>query len=243
MRFIWILLAAMLPVPVLAEIQLSLSQARCLPGDVIELHAESSFAKLATFELKLPQQDALHLVAHQRQPVSYTKGVYSQKDVWVLQPLYAGTVELSGVVALVDQGGELAELELPTQILEVERAADTADNFMPEALPDDVAASGTGRIVWILLPVVLAVVAFAVAMLRNKREEAKTCAIEERPTLDSLKAAVLAGELPDGWVELILADDTLMLSEDLRTALERAAYGQGTDLVRLQELLGKEGTL
>lgn len=226
----------LLPLFCFAGIELSLSKTQCQPGDVIELHAVSSFDDLVTYEIKLPQHEALHLVAHQRQPVDYADGDYRKKDVWVLQPVRSGEIELSGIKAFVQKGGVVSELDLPKQVIDVQPYAAARDDFTPEALPDvEEVELGASRFL-ILLLILGGVVVVALVFTRKPAiEESDSLVV---PTLEDLKAALAAGEVPTELVEQLVEDKSLVVSKELRAAMERAVYGQ--DASALKAILEKE---
>lgn len=239
MRVLCLLFVALLPVALFAGIELSLSRSSCQPGDIVELHAVSSFEELTSFELKLPRHEALHLVAHQRQPVNYVDGVYSQKSIWVLQPMRSGQIEFSGIQAIVTREEGSTELELPSQTIEVVGYAGVDASLTAEQLPDGMPRNESTVTVGFLLLFAL-VVAVVAAWLFKRRSETIDIVAEEAPALDDLRAALSAGQVPDGLLEALLTDDSLQLSDELRAAMERAAYGAGDALNELDQILGKE---
>lgn len=232
-------LAATLLFPLLASasIELSLSHSQCQPGDVIELQAESSFEELVTYELKFPQHDALHLVAHQRQPVIYADGFYSQKDVWVLQPVNSGSIEINGIKAIVQKGDVVSELDLPKQVIEVLPYAATNEDFSPEPLPIETPSVQKMSKVLILLLVCCALVVVIVLFIIRKPRVAEADQ-DAAPTLDDLKAALASGEAPVELVEQLLNDQSIVISDELRSAMERTVYRQ--DASELKAILEKE---
>lgn len=226
----------LLPIAAFANIELSLSETQCQPGDVIELHAESSFDELVTYEIKLPQHEALHLVAHQRQPVDYADGNYRKKDVWVLQPMRSGEIELSEIKAFVQKDGVVSELDLPKQVIDVQAYAAAKDDFTPEALPDVKEVEQGGARFLVLLFILGGVV--VVALVFARKPSIEKSAPEAAPTLVDMKAALVSGEIPSELIEQLLADESIAVSEELRTAMERAVYGQ--DVSALKSLLERE---
>lgn len=227
-------LAATLLFPLLASasIELSLSHSQCQPGDVIELHAESSFEELVTYELKFPQHDALHLVAHQRQPVIYADGVYSQKDVWVLQPVQSGTVEINGIKAIVQKGDVVSKLDLPKQVIEVLPYTVSSEDFTPEPLP--AAAASEQKMSKILILLILGstlIIVVVLFIIRKPRVEVSEQ--DSAPTLDDLKTALASGEAPVELVEQLLNDDSIVISDELRVAMERTVYRQDTSALKV----------
>lgn len=233
--FCIIAVAFLFPLFASASIELTLSRVQCQPGDVVELHAESSFDELTIYELKLPQHDALHLVAHQRQPIEYADGVYSQKDVWVLQPVRSGEIELSGIKAFVKKGDVIEELELPNQSIEVLAYVARNDDFTPEPLPG-FKIEGSGSKLWIFF---LVVGVFVVGFLLCFRKRPVVELVQDtEPTLADLNAALSTGEMPIDLIEQLLADESLSVSAKLRSAMERAVYRN--DASDLKDVLGKE---
>lgn len=227
----------LLPLFCFAGIELSLSETQCQPGDVIELYAESSFGELVIYEIKLPQHEALHLVAHQRQPVDYADGDYRKKDVWVLQPMRSGEIELSGIKAFVQKDGVVSELDLPKQVIDVQAYAAAKDDYTPEALPN-VGEVELGPSKFPILVLILGVVFVALALVFTRKPSIDKFAPEAAPTLVDLKATLVSGEFRSELIEQLLADESTALSEELRTAMERAVYGQ--DVSALKSLLEKE---
>ncbi|MEO0510774.1 MAG: hypothetical protein AAF065_13055 [Verrucomicrobiota bacterium] len=221
------------PFSVDASIQLSLSRAQCQPGDVVELYAESAFEELRTFELKLPQHEALHLVAHQRQPVLYADGIYRQKDIWVLQAKKVALIELAGVVAIIQAGETISEVKLPVQRLEVIPYGSIEERFELELLTEEDPAQEEGSAVWWIA--LLAVSGLTIATIYFVSNKPEPIADESAaPTLDDLRAAFASGDLSVDLVEQLLAEESPSISEDLYRAMERFVYGGDSSALVIQ---------
>lgn len=221
------------------EVKLSWSQPQCQPGDAIELRAEGLFNKLASYELHLPRTEALHLVAHQRQPVHYADGVYTQRDVWVLQPLRAGTIKLDDIKMTVRQGEEVRQETRAVPALEVLPYGASLDEAAPEPLPEPKMMPKERSWAWLWLAGAGALVLLVLAF-RPKTKMAEPSQ-STRPGLADLQLALERGPLPAGLIEQLLADESLTLSRDLRGAMERAAYGhREADEKLLRSLLQEE---
>ena len=126
-------------------IVLTLSPSECQAGDVIELHARMTRSDYAEFELKLPKIEALHFVAYQQSPITYSKGFYSQSAVWVFQPTRSGDIEWDSIRALIKQGEQSREFKLPALRLSVLPYTDTEDLTTPELLPEEPKNSSSER--------------------------------------------------------------------------------------------------
>ena len=212
------------PLGVFAQVELSLSHSQCYPGDVIQLKAVSSFEEFATFELKLPQHDALHLVANQTQVVGYNDGIYSQEEVWVLQPKHSGMIQLKEVKAILSMAGSSIKLNLPRQEITVLPYAETADRPEPQALPETLPGKvQKSRLLWVLLFSALFLV-FVLLFVRARGRKP----LEDLPdgdlTRDDLRAMMARGEVPTRLIERLLTDDSQSIPAETRIAMERAVY-------------------
>lgn len=220
-------------------VELSWSRTECYPGDTVELRASGAFSELSTYELRLPQHEALHLVAHQRQPVHYEDGVYLQRDVWVLQPLYSGTIELGEILVLVRQGGELSEELRAVPPLTVQSYVDYSDSPEPQPLPEDRIAGAQEFGAWLVgLFGLLAVGLFFV--LRFRKAGRELVAESQEASLADVRAALVGGMVPVELIEQLLADQSVSLSTNVRAAFEGAVYGKLNDTETLVEVLDRE---
>lgn len=223
-----------------AGIDVSFSHSTCRPGDVIELRAVSAFDQLTSFELKLPQHAALHLVAHQRQPIMYWQGEYTQEDVWVLQPMHSGVIHLEGLRALVSQGGVLTDQELPDVSLEVLPYEDIGGAQAPVLLSDNSVTHVSGRLsyTWVLL---MASGGVIIALLyRFKKKPSPRVQGQESFSLAVLMSELERGSMPLDFIEQLLSDDQVVLSTALRVEMERAVYRLDSNAERLKMLLRTE---
>ncbi len=240
MRTLWMILSC-LPLWLLAYpqgVEFGWSRSECSPGDVIELRASGAFSELSSYELRLPQHEALHLVAHQRQPVLYKNGVYTQEDVWVLQPLYSGTIELKEIQVRIHQAGEVSEELRAVPPLTVLPYSEQTDGNDAERLPDVVLEQGAASPWWLLL--LLALLPLALFCIRRSRA-VKDDLTEEAPvTLATVLAELEQGSIPHERIEYLLAAEGDRLASETRVALERVTYGQQSDAAELAKLLREE---
>lgn len=233
----------LLPIVAIAyprEVEFGWSQSECRPGDVIELRASGVFDELTSYELRLPQHKNLHLVAHQRHPVHYEDGVYSQRDVWLLQPKAAGTIQLETVRVILRTGGAVTEEERAVPALLVEAYSDPADSNAPQLLGDDEATTEeTAPIWWVIL---LLAVAPVVLLFRYLRKQELADAPEQVSvvSLATVRSSLAEGTVPVEQIERLLADGSQQLSASQRVALESAIYGQSADVAALLAQLAKE---
>lgn len=215
------------------------SDLECQPGDVVELRAIGAFNELTSYELRLPQHDALHLVAHQRQPVHYQDGVYTQHDVWVLQPLYAGAIQLDEIRVIVRQGEIVREELRSVPALIVSTYGASADGQEAQVLPEPVASVESGMPVWSLLLIVVVPVCVCAFMLRKGRGESLIDA-PESVSLETVRSSLAHGNVPAGDIEQLLADTSQSLTDQQRAALERAIYSRSVDAAALHAELDQE---
>lgn len=240
MRYLWIILSCV-PLWLFAYpqgVEFGWSHSECSPGDVIELRASGAFNELSSYELRLPQHDALHLVAHQRHPVLYQDGVYTQRDVWVLQPLYSGTIELQAINVRIHQGGEASEELRSVSALTVLPYAEQTDSNEAQTLPAAIVAQEAASLWWWLL---LALLPLALFFMRRGRAVADGRLEEQQVTLATVLAELERGSLPLERIEQLLSAKGHTLAPEIRVALERAVYRQGVDTAELTTLLRQEG--
>ncbi|MGZ0709604.1 hypothetical protein ACWPKO_14845 [Coraliomargarita sp. W4R53] len=218
-------------------IVLTLSQTECYPGDVIELHAQMTRADYAEFELKLPKVAALHFVAQQQSPITYSKGFYWQSAVWIFQPVRSGSIEWSGIRAQIQQGEIETEYELSTLKLEVLPYAITVDDATPEALPLDSEFNTTGQHpLWLYLLIGIGILYYAL------RLQSKSPVSEAAPkaSLADLQLALKSDTVPVALIEQMLADPTNTFSPELRMAMEAAVYKPQADPQALRTAIEQE---
>lgn len=232
------------PLCVLAKsehgITLTLSQTECYPGDLFELHAEMTRADYAEFELKLPKLAALHFVAQQQSPITYSKGIYWQNAVWIFQPLRAGSIEWIGIRAQVKQGEIENEYELPPLQLEVLSYANTEDAPTPEALPLDSEFKAAGQpSLWLYL----LLTAGGLGILYYALRQQSKAAISEctpKASLTELQLSLKADIVPVALIEQLLAEPASTFSAELRMAMEAAVYKPQADPQALRTAIEKE---
>lgn len=235
------ILVLMLPFSAFASIDLSLSSKSCLPGDLIELRAESSFKELTQFELKFPKLDSVHIVAHERQPLRYEQGTYRQKDVWLFQPVEPGKIGFEGLKAVLQEGAESSEWAFETlPVLTVSSYPESNDGVSAEQLPvaTVVQAPAGNWIVWLISIVLSVGVIVSVGLLLRK--DPIEDATETRVDLKTLLFELEAERLPLDLCEALLADESLQLSGRLRLEMERFVYSKSTSTKELKVLLKEE---
>jgi len=221
-------------------IELTLSQTECSPGDVIELHAEMTRSDYAEFELKLPKNEALHFVTEQRSPINYSKGFYRQSAVWVFQPVRSGTIEWSGIRAVIKQGEKATEYELPPLQLEVRAYPSKEDSLKPERLPIITQRhEQANHYVW--LAALLGVLGLGI-LYYSLRGKSKNNAAAALPavSLENLLRALQSDTIPSDLIEELLTDEKTVLAPALRTALEAALYNPKANREALRSEIVKE---
>lgn len=222
-------------------IELSWSQAECRPGDVVELLASRIFDELTTYELRLPQHEALHLVAHQRQPVHYKGGVYRQNAVWILQPLNAGLIELENIRVILKQGDFETERFRGVPPLRVNAYSLSEDTDAPEPLPEPEVSQVAGRSAWFWL--VLAIPPVIWLLVRYRKRPAPESKCVRSISLEGICSVLVEGGLPIHDIEHVLTNERQSLTPEQRTALERAIYSPSTDPAALYaELVEERGS-
>lgn len=221
------------------EINTEWSKADCLPGDVVELRVSVSSDHVTSFDLKLPANDALEWVAHDRGPLLYQAGIYSQKDVVIAQPTRAGTIQLKDLHAIVQDGEIKTDRTLTVQALVVGTYGATEDTYNPEPLPVAKTRGKTSR--WAVLWIGLCLLALAllVRVFRKKPQQVVT-QTESPPLLVELAGLLENRDVAVAPIEKLLVERRQEFSGDLRVALERFVYGGSRDLDGLRVLLGKE---
>lgn len=231
----------LLPFSVFAGIDLSLSSKSCLPGDMIELRAESSFDELTHFELSFPSLDSVHVVAHQRQPLRYEQGMYRQQDVWLFQPVAPGEIGFEGLKALLQQGIEESEWTFEAlPVLTVLPYPESNDGAAAEQLPGAsvVTVPATNWLIWLLGIVLSVSVIVSVGLLLRKKPVVE--AAEAGVNLKTLLLELEAEAVPLDLCEVLLADESLQMSDRLRLELERLVYAKSSDVEALRALLKEE---
>lgn len=222
-------------------IVLTLSQTECKPGDVIELRAQMTRSDYAEFELKLPKIEALHFVTQQQSPIQYSKGFYWQSCVWIFQPIHSGSIEWQGIRALIKQGEDETEYELPPLQLTVLPYANTADSLDPEPLPATITSpSAEPRPFWIYLLIGTGALAILYFALRQRPQTDNGTQKQSANLLELQQAIATSDDLPIDMIEQILDDDAIQVSPELRTALEAAVYQAHADPAALRAAIQKE---
>ncbi|MGZ0654970.1 hypothetical protein ACWPKS_05125 [Coraliomargarita sp. W4R72] len=242
--YIFSLCLTLSPICMLANsehgIVLTLSQTECYPGDVIELHAQMTRADYAEFELKLPKVAALHFVAQQQSPITYSKGFYWQSAVWIFQPVRSGSIEWSGIRAQLKHGEIETEYELPPLKLEVSPYAITEDDATPEALPLDSELNTDGQHpLWLYLLIGIGGLGILYSALRL---QSKSPVSEAAPkaSLAELQQALKSDTVPVALIEQLLADPANTFSRELRLAMEAAVYKPQADPQALRTAIEQE---
>ncbi len=219
-------------------LELTLAPEECGPGDMVELHARMRRPEFTEFELKIPENESIHMVARENGKVTYQNGVYSQDATWTFQPVEAGTIELTGIVASIKHGGMIEEVALPAPKLVVSGDAAPMDSSDPLPLPKP--DKRTTIYAWIIPALAAVVVAILLVMKFRKKPEIVLGALEKpAPDIAALRAALASGEWPIAMIEGILAgnDD---LAPQVRMEMERAIYSPVSRRAELQELLERE---
>ncbi|WPJ95673.1 hypothetical protein SH580_19835 [Coraliomargarita algicola] len=219
-------------------IVLSLSPTECHPGDLVELHAQMTRSDYAEFELKLPKMPALHFVAQQQSPITYSQGFYRQSAVWIFQPTRSGKIEWSGIHARLEQGAHESEHTLAPLTLEVLPYASTEDPLTPEPLPADSEANEARQTpLWLYLLIVLGGIGILYYALRPKSKQPAN-KITPKPGLNELQQALKSDTIPVTLIEQLLPDPSL--SHQLRMTMEAALYNPKADPQTLRAAIEKE---
>jgi hypothetical protein len=219
-------------------VELSLTPQECGPGDMVELHARMRRPDFAEFELRMPENESIHFVARENGKVIYQAGLYSQDATWTLQPVEAGTIELSGIIASIKHGGMIEEVALPAPKLVVR--GDAAPMDSPDPLPLPKPDKATAISAWII-PALAAVVVVILLVRRFRKKPEIVLGDLEMPATDiaALRSALIRGEWPIGMIEGILAgsDD---LAPHVRMEMARSIYSPVSRRAELQALLERE---
>ncbi len=233
-----------LPINLSAEIDLQLSRSSHFPGDIIRLEASRVAPEMATFELKIPAQDKLHLVAHQREPVDFHNGKYRQKDVWIFQTMAAGIIQLDGIKAIIRQGAAESVESLSSlsfEVLTYDLATPPSD--APEPLPTSTELSPTSNLVAALTALVAIVLIGGIIwwIRRGKMQPLKEVSpASQRAKLQDILADLQYGDIPVDQMEQLLADPETTVSPPTRAAMEQAVYGSGLSKDSLLTLIEQE---
>ncbi|MGD9419668.1 MAG: hypothetical protein Q7R22_012080 [Verrucomicrobiota bacterium JB025] len=220
------------------EVNLHLAPTECRPGDVVTLTATLSSPELAEFELKLPKNDALHLASREQLPVTYQHGTYTQKSIWLLQPVRSGTITLDGLTATITRAGQSTDLPLPPQTLTVASYPTTTLPETPLPLPQSPAPGTHTLLITTTTLVVVAILTALALRLRRKPETTGEQTITP-PTLDQIRQSLATGTLPTADIEHLLQHpDTFPTT--LRPTLEQAVYSRSTDPATLLATINKE---
>ncbi|MGJ8638794.1 MAG: hypothetical protein ACSHYA_05330 [Opitutaceae bacterium] len=228
----------------LSNLKVWLEPTACLPGDVVELHAELSSEAFAEFELKVPKNESLHFVNQHSLPTDYDGARYVQKTIWTLQSVTSGTVELKDIVAIIHKDGTINEHTLATQTLKVGAYDSIEDANTPLPLPAATARGEDAKhslALFVLAAITIAgVIYFLARKQTNKADDHIPQATQ--PSLEDLEQALKTGEIPTGMIESILCNATIQLSDDARRLFEQAAYhtSKKTSTSDLMTVLEKE---
>ncbi|MEM0967459.1 MAG: hypothetical protein AAGJ81_15030 [Verrucomicrobiota bacterium] len=239
MKWLCLVVAVWLPGKLFGGIELSVSPSVCHPGDTVEVSAEASFEEFAEVRLRIPEFDSFHTVSYLREPLQYEAGRFSQRIVWVFQPVHSGVFSLEGLEATIQRGNQTESLELPSVGLEVIRSSENTDGFQPELLGTKMVEGGAGYLWWVFLSLILAIVLVVIFLWVRGRivEESRE---DPGDRLFELEMA-LEGETPSLQViESILEDGSLRFGDELRQAMEQAVYGRSVDFDLVRELVEKE---
>ncbi|MEM1157892.1 MAG: hypothetical protein AAF649_07955 [Verrucomicrobiota bacterium] len=197
-------------------------------------------SEFASFNLAIPENPALHLVASQKRPLRYENGRYLQNEIWIVQPKVAGLLRIEGIRAIVNRPTGEKAVALPAIELTVRSYGSVEDNFAPAPLPEVGEFIYTKASLSLAIALALMVMGILTACLikRNKDEPD-----EIRPTtaaLARLKAALTTDDIPVALIESTLNDASRTLSPELREALEHLAYSRSSNAKRVLELLDQE---
>ncbi len=221
------------------KISVEWSVKNCLPGDVVTLKARLTSKNVAGFDLKLPADDAVEWVTHERGPLLYQAGVYTQEDRFVGQPTRPGTISLQGLHALVRDGEKISDEPLSAPSLIVGSFGDVADDFTPEPLPK-VAVTSARKGVWGILIATTTLVLGALTFLLRRKPKQVIAEVESQSILEEIEEILKEKNPPMIRIERFLAERSAGLSVELRKALEAAVYGKMADVGHLRGLLEKE---
>ena len=221
------------------EMTLGWSAKDCLPGDVMKLQVRITSSDVTGFDLKLPQDEAIEWLSHERGPLRYQSGIYSQEDSVVAQATHPGTLILNGLHALIRDGETTSDRSLSAPPLLVGSFGELADDFKPEPLLTKSAKTEMKHVWWLWITAGFLVVGGAVSIFRRKSPE-KMEEIAMSSVSAELAEWVDNTEMPVAKIERILAERSGELSVELREVLEAAVYGKMTDLKKICKLLERE---
>jgi len=104
------------------------------PGDLAALTVTMCNERYAQFEIKLPGDDRLRLIAMEPGVVELQNGSYLQQHRWILQAVSSGQVEWQQLQAEVRYPDKIETVKLAPVVLEIQ-AYDQVDTSMdPEVL-------------------------------------------------------------------------------------------------------------
>lgn len=232
----WGLLATLLTAA--PELAVNWSAQQCLPGDVITLRVKITNSEVTGFDLKLPISESIEWVSHERGPVRYESGVYSQEDTVVAQPKQPGTIHLNGLHAVVRDGEAMTNEILSAPPLMVGSFADLADDFTPELLPAREINVGMKRTWWLWGLACLVMVAVIFICRRKPAKAIQETAIKS--VSDEIAEILAPEKIALSRVERFLAERSNEISAEIRESLEAAVYGRAMDVELLRKQLELE---
>lgn len=221
------------------EITLDWSAKKCLPGDVVTLRVRVTSANITGFDLKLPNDEAVEWVSHERGPVLYRAGVYAQEDTVVAQPTHPGTIALKEIHAVVRDGETTSDQVLSLSTLVVGSFGDLTDDFKPEPLPAKTLDVGIKNVWWLWITAAFVGVGAMVFIFCREPPEIVE-KIEKKSVSEELVEIFQNEEIPLPQIERVLAERSPELSVEMRVALEEAVYRRTPDLKKIRMLLEME---
>ncbi|MEN8661533.1 MAG: hypothetical protein ACN4GF_09420 [Lentimonas sp.] len=229
-RIIYALIASIcLPAFLQAQdVKVWLEPTTCELGDPVELHAQLEGSEFAEFSLQIPKHEALYFVSQQSLPVSYNGETYLQKTVWQLQATTPGAIELTDILATIQSGAVTREQTIDPQVLTVTAYEATEDADSPLSLPYDTIRESeqSSFMAWIIASAAFAI-GLWVLFSRNKGSNTANANQASEPTLADLATELEAGRQALDMIESILNNPRIELSQEARSTLERAGYGNG----------------
>lgn len=214
------------------------------PGDVVEFRVEMSRKAWGQFDLQVPAHPGLHPIAVKKVPLVYADGLYQQRESLLCQPVSSGSLAIKGasVVMSTPEGSQTVELpDLMLRVLPFEHAQLTDE---PQPLPPN--QHPAERMMpafwfrWTAIVLCLLIWVVAIYFLRRKSTLRSEGSRQQIFQTSDVVQQLHTGEIPKHDLESLLNDPGLVLSEKLRTSIERAVYSRDIQPAELATLLQEE---
>lgn len=220
----FLLLLSLCSITYAQEFKLQLSKHSCTPGEPVMLTATLLSEQVAEFDVTVPALPKLHLVNTQKSPITFSNGVFTQSQQWLIQPTHSGSISIEHFKATVTRGEQTSTLEAKPISLEVSEVTGVTKVDTAEPLPATILQQSTSPLGLTVLG--CAVLGFIVYFITKKKQPNKTQGAtgEPTPTLDSITEKLKSGTVPTHDIHHLLEHSTLGFQQ--REALEKAVYSK-----------------